>query len=213
MGPSSGSPAAEIQLKSAPLPAGRGRGRPVRCLLISLSLGAGFLAASQGLFPSPCWGRSVETSHNVSVIVVEPVLSLSDDAGDLSLRLEGGNTGASSDARVVNYHVYGNVIPTTPVAGVISGKLAGGPEGIEIQADVGCFSNQGTAGHAQIQEHHAGFQAVGAELVPLADKGASSGDQGGVLNGTLPIAWKATSTGGLPDGTHPVILTITLKDS
>lgn len=176
-------------------------------------MGAALLAMSHVFFPAPCWGRSVETSQTVSVVVVEPMLSLTDDAGDLSLTLDRSETGVDSDARVVNYQVYGNVIPTTAVEGVISGKLSSGQDGIEIQADVGGFANQGTPGHAQIQEHQAGFQAVGTEPVPLADKGASSGGQGGVLNGTLPIAWKAAATEDLPAGTYPVILTVTLKDS
>ena len=212
MGPRAGSPAAETQLKNkTSCPAGRDSGRRVRRFLISM--GAGFLAASQGLFPATCWGRSAEVSHSVSVVVIEPMLSLSDDTEDFSLSLGRDAAGASGNAQVVNYQIYGNVIPTAPVKGIISGKLSGGQEGIEIQADVGSFANQGTPGHAQLQEHLIGFQTIGDELVPLADKGASSGNQGGILNGTIPIAWKATTTDDLPAGTYPVFLTVTLKES
>lgn len=212
MGPSTGSPAAETQQGKTLSPTGRDSGRQRGRFFISV--GAGFLMlASQGLLPAPCWGRSVETSHSVTVVVVEPALSLTDDTGDFSLSLDRGDAGKSSNTQVVNYRIYGNVVPTTSVEGVISGKLSTGLDGIEIQADVGSFANQGTAGHVQLQEHASGFQAVGADLVPLADKETSSGAQGGVLNGTIPITWKATTTKDLPAGDYPVVLTVTLKDS
>ncbi len=198
MGPRSGSPAAETQLNKA-----------LRRFFISM--GAAFLTASQGLFPAPCWGNSVETSHHVAVVVVEPVLSLTDDTGEFPLALNRGDAGTASSSRMVQYRVYGNAIPTTAVDGVISGKLSSGAEGIEIQADVGSFANQGTAGHIQLQQHAAGFQAIGATPISLADKGISSGNYGGILNGILPITWKAT--GNLTAGAYPVILTVTLKDS
>lgn len=213
MGPSTGSPAAETQKKSVSSLAGRACSWPARRLLV-VTLGAVLILPALASLPDICWARTAETSHTVTVVVVEPVLAISDDAEDLPLALDRRGASGSGNTQVVNYHLYGNVLPATAVEGVLSGKLSSGGEGIELQADVGSFANQGTPGVVELQEHATSFQEVGTNRVALADKGATSGAHAGVINGTLPITWKATTTEeDLPAGSYPLTLILTLKDS
>ena len=70
------------------------------------------------------------------------------------------------------------------------------PEGIELKADVGTFTNNGTDGDIVLHPASSGDQVVGTDPTPLADKEITSGTQANVLNGTLPVTWKA----GLKEG-------------
>lgn len=198
MGPRTGSPAAETQ---------KNEGDTLR------RLGAALLAASCVLQAAPCWARTAETSHSVTVVVVQPALSITDDTGDFSLTLERGDAGTTSDTRVVNYRVHGNNLPTGAVEGLLSAKIARSSSEISIQADVGSFANEGSPGNIELLEHASGFQEVTLDPVPLADKEANPNSQTKALHGSIPIAWKATASGDLAAGSYPVVVTVTLKDS
>lgn len=213
MGPSTGSPAAETQKNQASSLTGRSRGRRARWFPALRGLGAALLLASSSLPATPCWARTAETSHTLTVVVVQPALSITDDTGDFSLSMDRGDAGSSSNTQVVTYRVHGNNLPTGAVDGILSAKISRGPEGISIQADVGGFTNEGSSGNIDLQEHASGFQEVSLEPVPLADKEANPNAQAKALNGNIPIGWKATATKDLPAGSHPVVVTVTLKDS
>lgn len=212
MGPSTGSPAAEPQKTSVSFLARRACGWLVRHFFVA-ALAAAFLAPVQVSLPDICWARSDETTHTVTVVVVQPAISITDDTGDFPLTLDRGEAGTHSDTRVVNYRVHGNNLPTGAMDGVLSARISGGPEGISIQADVGGFTNQGSAGNIELQEHTPGFQEVSVEPVLLADKEANPNSQAKALNGSIPVTWRATATKDLPAGGQPVVVTVTLKDS
>lgn len=208
MGPRSGSPAAETPtwVLSTVLSAARREAGKVSFLLFILGV------ASSGC-PPLCWPASVDDSHSVRIVVVNPGLSISDDTGDFSLTFDRGYRGAGSSTQVVNYKVYGNGMPANALDGVITAKISNSINGIELGADVGGFTNVGTPGNIELREHASGFQEVGSQPVPLADKGATTGTQARVLNGSIPITWQATATEDLSAGQYPVTLTVTLKDS
>ena len=172
-----------------------------------------FLCIASNGCPPLCWPASVDDTHSVQIIVVNPGLSISDDTGDFSLTFDRGSRGAGSSTQVVNYKVFGNGLPSSALDGVVTAKINNPLQGIELQADVGGFTNQGTPGNIELHEHVGGFQEVSVQPVPLADKAATTGTQAKVLNGTLPVTWKATAVKDLPAGQYPVVLTVTLRDS
>ncbi len=191
MGPRQGSPAAET-LKEKLFFIGI-------CLILLL-----------GGFAKPCGARTAEISRSVTVVVVEPMLSLKEDTGDFSLAFKEGAAGTTSTAQSVEYRLHGNTLSSSAFDGVVSAKLSNTLEGIEVQADVGVFTNQGTPGNIELKEHAAGFQTVDTVPVPLADKQSTRTT---VVNGQLPITWKATATQNLPSGSQSSILTLTLKEA
>ena len=202
MGPRSGSPAAETP-----------RARAVLCRRAS-SRWRGTAIFICLLWPaSSVLAASVETSHNVTVVVVPTALSVSDDAGDFSLEFDEAAAGSQSSPQVVNYRVSGNSLPAGALSGVVSASVSSPGQGIELVADVGSFVNNGTEGNILLQEASSGDRVVGQTPVALADKGATSGTQAKVLNGTLPVVWKATAGQDLSAGQYPVSLIVTLKDA
>ena len=203
MGPRSGSPATETLRARAVLH----RRAATRSRRTALFLFSPLLPSSSA------WAASAETSHNVTVVVVKSTLSITDDSGDFSLTFDDPSAGSQSSPQVVNYRVSGNSLPAGALSGVVSASVSSPGQGIELVADVGSFVNNGTEGNILLQEASSGDRVVGQTPVALADKGATSGTQAKVLNGTLPVVWKATAGQDLSAGQYPVSLIVTLKDA
>lgn len=201
MGPRSGSPATETLRARAVLH----RRAATRGVAAALSLLASALAI-------PAWAASVETSHTVTVVVVPTSLSVSDDTGDFRLEFDDPTAGSDSSTQLVHYRVSGNAFSTGALPGIVSAKVNSPKEGIELKAEVGSFMNDGTEGNILLHTSAAGEQVVGSVPVPLSGKDPTAGPQAGMLNGTVPVEWKAGSTQVLSSGEYPVVLTITLKD-
>ena len=153
-----------------------------------------------------------QVTHTVHIVVPSAELSIAEDVGNFTLTFSDSKEGSLTDSRVINYHVQGNTFPPAPLAGMISASSSAGVEGIQLQADTGAFTNGGSEGNIILSESAAGFQPVGASPVPLANKEATSGGQARVLNGTLPVTWRAEATHDLQAGDQSVTLTVTLKD-
>ena len=204
MGPRSGSPATETL-----------RAKAVLFRRAATSGGAAaFLFLSLGLIAPVGWAATVETSHQVTVVVVPTSLSVADDTGSSSsLKFNDPAVGSQSSSQTVNYRVSGNSFPSGALSGVVSVSMVNPPEGIELKADVGAFTNNGTDGDILLRQSSSGEQVIGTDLTPLADKETTSGTQDNVLNGTLPVTWTAGSEQDLPEGEYPVTLTVTLKDT
>ena len=158
------------------------------------------------------FAASVETSHTVTVVVVPTSLSISEDAEGVSLEFNDPAAGSDSSTQLVHYRVGGNAFSTGPLPGILSAETDALQEGIEIKADVGPFVNNGTEGNILLHASAAGEQRVGSFPVPLAGKEPTVGRQAEMLNGTIPVEWKASSTKDLSQGKYPIVLTITLKD-
>jgi hypothetical protein len=159
------------------------------------------------------WAGTAEDVHTVTAVVVAPTLSMTDQTGDFSLTFNDYVEGTESAPQVVQYRVKGNTFPVSALSGVVSAKLGSLISGLEIQADVGAFTNNGTDGDILLQEKEGGFRSVGTSPVELADKPATSGAQAKVLNGTLVITWKGKATQDLSAGNYTSTLTVTLKDA
>ena len=203
MGPRSGSPATETRASVGSVPRRCAPTRAGAAVLLILALG----------LSADVWADSAQTSHDVSVVVVKSALSITDDTGNFSLTFDRAVAGASSSTQTVNYRVMGNGFPTGALPGVISAVVANPANGIELKADVGPFVNNGTEGDIVLQEAASGDQGVGVTSVPLANKGSTAGTQARVLNGTIPVTWKANATQDLSSGEYPLTVTVTLKDA
>ncbi len=165
------------------------------------------------LWPAaPAFAASVETSHNVTVVVVPTSLSVSDDTGDFRLEFDDPAAGSDSSTQLVHYRVSGNAFSTGALPGIVSAEAESPEEGIELKAEVGQFVNNGTEGNILLHASAAGEQVVGSVPVPLAGKEPTAGPQAEMLNGTVPVEWKASSTKDLSSGEYPTVLTVTLKD-
>lgn len=160
----------------------------------------------------PASADSVEVSHTVAVVVVPPVLSIQDDSSSGGPVFEALQPGKDSAPQVVNYRITGNNFSTGALPGIVSAKVEGPENGIQFKADIGAFVNNGTQGNIQLHGAVAGEQVIGDVLVPLADKGPTAGPQAQMLNGTLPVQWKANAVKGISSGNSQTTLTITLKD-
>ena len=203
MGPRSGSPATETLRAQKAVSHRRAATR---------GGAAAFLFLGLGLIPPAAWAATAETSHQVTVVVVPSSLSVADDAGSSSLTFHTPAAGAQSSSQTVNYRVSGNTFPSGALSGIVSVATVNPPEGIELKADVGTFTNNGTDGDIVLHPASSGDQVVGTDPTPLADKEITSGTQANVLNGTLPVTWKAGAKQDLSSSEYPVTLTVTLRD-
>jgi len=154
-----------------------------------------------------------QATHSVSISVPKAPLSITDDTGNFALTFEDPIEGALTNTQVVNYRLKGNGLPTSSLEGVVSASLGSELEDIEVQADVGSFTNEGSAGNIILTESGGGFLEIEDDLTPLADKGVTTGNQASVLNGTLAVSWRAEAEQDLAAGEYPASLTVTLKDS
>ena len=212
MGPRQGSPAAETQKEEdkAFVSRSRSRDRKWRFLFLPSSLILGITC----WWSPPALGASAEVKHTVTVVVVRPVLSISSDNEAPSLVFSDTRSGSQKETQPIQYQVAGNALPTGAYEGVLSAKIATSPSGrIVLQADIGSFANNGTSGNIVLHEQFPGYQTIGKTSTPLATKEASFGPQSTILNGTVPVTWKATTSEKLHSGLHTVTVILTLKDS
>ncbi len=203
MGPRSGSPATET----------RARAVPHFRVFLHGSAAALFIILALGQAAPACWAASAETTHQVTVVVVPTSLSIADDIGSSSLKFNDPVAGAQSDPQTVQYRVAGNSFPSGALSGIVSVSMADPPEGIELKADVGTFTNNGTEGNILLHPTASGEQVIGTDPTPLAGKETTSGTQANILNGTLPVTWTAGAKQNLSADEYPVTLTVTLKDT
>jgi len=164
------------------------------------------------LFGGLAWADSAEVNHAVAVVVVQPGISITEETGDFTLTFDNYTAGTQSDTRQVQYRIKGNSFPTSALDGVVSAKLSQTIDGVELQADVGSYDNLGSEGNIQLEETQSGFHAVGTALTSLADKRVTTGSQARVLNGRLPIDWRAQAIEDLSAGNYTTTLTVTVKD-
>jgi hypothetical protein len=94
-------------------------------------------------------------------------------------------------------------------APAILAQLDGVFDGMEFEASVGNFSK--VSGDTELSPVSGGFVAVRDFALPLAAKANSVGS-GRVLNGNLPVTFKAVATSNLSSGTYTRQLTVTLTD-
>lgn len=152
----------------------------------------------------------VTTNHAVTVQIPE-VLSISADASSFTLPFQDYiTTGEESWAQTVIYTVQSNNMRQADASPAINANLDFAYDRLELKAEVGAFSK--TSGNTEIAAQAAGFVTVGTNNVTLAKKtGSTIGGDGKLLNGSIPITYKAVATDNVPSGdqTHTLYITLT----
>jgi len=180
---------------------------PIRWTVIALLALALLIGVS-----SPGWAATDDDAATVTMTVNE-ILSIVDDGTDnFTLTYTDFVNTTQSNTQAVTYTVQGNNITTTATTGIIAAKLSAVVSGMNIQADVGAYTNTGTSGNILLTEDISGFQTLTTSDLNLAGKGTTSGDQGKVLNGTQVVSYRGTLTRDVQSGTTSPTLTFTLKD-
>ena len=160
---------------------------------------------------SRAWALTADDADTVTMDV-NAVLSISDTVGNFTLTFSDYVSGTDSSTQVVNYLVKANNVALAATTGIVSAKISALIQGIDLKGDVGTITNDGTDGNILLTESASGFTTMTTSATNMADKGVTSGDQGGVLRGTVPITWKGTTTVDRKSGTDNVTLTVTVKD-
>lgn len=152
----------------------------------------------------------VTKQHGVTVNVAE-VLSISADITNFTLTFSGPvAAGTESDTKTVTYTVQSNNMRQADGATAINANLdALLPYSIDFLADVGGYSK--TSGNTELAESAAGFVKMVAANTAIAKKAnTTAGSDGKLLNGTIPITYKAKANGEVPSGSYGNQLFVTL---
>lgn len=155
-------------------------------------------------------GDWVTTSHTVTIHIPE-VLSISSDAASFTLPFQAyARQGDETWAQTVTYTVQSNNMRQADGSPAINANLDFPYDRLDLKADVGAYVK--TSGNTELVEAQAGFRTVGTDNVTLANKGnTTQGSDGKLLNGTIPITYKAVATSDVPSGDqiHTLFVTLT----
>ena len=158
---------------------------------------------------SRAWALTADDADTVTMNVTA-VLEISDTVGDFTLTFNDYVFDTDSSVQLVTYLVKANNVALAATAGIVSAKISALVQGIDLKGDVGTITTE--TGDILLTETAAGFTTMGTSATDMADKGVTTGVQGGVLKGTVPITWKGTTTVDRKSGTDNVTLTVTVKD-
>lgn len=166
--------------------------------------------------PSGAWATSVDNADTVTVSVPSSI-AISDETGNFTLTFSNGSsTNSESTGQTVGYLVTANTMPNAALAGALSAKISSAITGVTLQANMAndSFQNLGSANNAVLTATQTTPLAVGTSVVALANKPASTGTPGQILNGRFFVNWNAKATQDLAPGSGgTTTLTVTLKDA
>ncbi|MBU3759226.1 MAG: hypothetical protein FGM27_04775 [Candidatus Omnitrophica bacterium] len=169
---------------------------------------AGLTAITLMLAPRSVLADTKTVQHGVT-LSVPTKLELTADAANFTLTFADFAKSSETDSKTVVYGLKGNNV--TRLTSVLTGQLAALFPNIDFQADVGAFTK--VSGNATIVEAGAGFRTIGAAApLGLANKQVDSGT-GKMVNGNLPITYKAVALNDLETGTFTQTLTISFIDT
>ena len=151
----------------------------------------------------------ITTSHTVTIQVPE-VLSISADASNFTLPFQTyAKQGDESWAQTVNYTVQSNNMRQADGSPAINANLDFLYDRLALKADVGTYVK--TSGNTGLVEAGSGFMTIGTDNMALANKGnTTQGSDGKLLNGSIPVTYKAVATDDVPSGDQIHTLYITL---
>jgi hypothetical protein len=129
---------------------------------------------------------SQEVSHQVTVVVVKPALSFSQEADEIALVFEAGEPNSESRPQTVLYRLNRNTADDR-TANILTISVKDPPQEIELQSDLS--------------------PTIDLDAQHLANVTAPSPSR------SLPITWKAVSKKPLASDSYPVAVLITLKES
>ena len=168
------------------------------------------LLMALGTTPLGFAGDWVTTNHTVTIQVPE-VLSIASDAASFTLHFPGyAKQGDESWAQTVNYTVQSNNMRQADGSPAINANLDFPYDRLDLKADVGSYAK--TSGSTELVEAQSGFMTIGTDTVALANKGnTAQGSDGKLLNGTIPVTYKAVATDDVPSGDqiHTLFVTLT----
>ena len=152
----------------------------------------------------------VTKQHGVTVAVPE-VLSISADTTNFTLSFPGYVVaGSETDTKTVTYTVQSNNMRQIDGATAINANLdALLPHSIDFLADVGAYTK--TSGNTELAESASGFVKMVVANTAIAKKANTPATSDGkILNGTIPITYKAKANGEVPTGSYGNQLFVTL---
>lgn len=146
--------------------------------------------------------------HQVTVAVPE-VLSITADTDAFSLTFATPEAGSESDTKTVVYTVSANDMGQADGDTAINANLDFLYEGVDLKAQVGTYNK--VAGNTELAAIDSGYVTIADSNTALVKKANSEvGTDGKLLEGTLPITYKAVATEDLPSGSQAHYLFITL---
>ena len=174
------------------------------------SIGIASLVVLMGL-SNPAFAADFVTKQHVVTVSIPEVLSITADVTNFTLTFPGFvQTNDESTMKVVNYTVQSNNMRQADGATAINANLDFLYDRLDFLADPGAYTK--TSGNTEITEAAAGFIKVLATNTVLAKKANTvAGSDGKLLNGTMPITYKAKATGDIPGGDqiHQLFVTLT----
>ena len=172
-----------------------------------LAINKSFSAAA-GLLLFLFTASSVSGADFVLHVDVQESLQFTSSQSSLNFTFPNAEEGAVSDTVDVTYSVISNNAGRTQ--GLVSVRLDEEFEGIELQAQAGTFQKHG--GNAALVPAAPGFVNVSSSEVSLADKTVDA-EQGKLIDGALPVTYRAVLTRPQPAGQHVRTLTISFMDN
>jgi len=172
------------------------------CLTLALFVGlSGMSVASAAEF---------ETTSHVVTVSVPQVLSISADTSAIALTFSDFSTGSETDQQTVVYTVSSNNMGQADGATAINANLDFLYDRIDFQAQVGAYTK--VSGNTELAPAQAGFVSIGTSNVAIANKANSTlGSDGRILNGSIPVTYKAVATDDVISGDqiHSLFVTLT----
>ncbi len=160
------------------------------------------------LVVSPVYAATQAANQRV-MIEVPSSLVISSSQNDFLLQFPDTYQGSETNSITVNYSISANGMMQADGAPAILAQLDGTFSGMDFKASVGRFAK--ISGDTELSPSAGGFVTIRDFALPLATKANSTGS-GRVLNGNLPITYKAVATSNLSSGIYARQLTITLTD-
>jgi hypothetical protein len=167
------------------------------------------LVALISFIGAPAARADFETvGHQVTVTVPE-VLSIAADTSAFTLTFADNVSGAETDTKTVVYTVESNDMGQADGSAAINANLDFAYTDVDFKAQVGSYGR--ISGNTDLAAANAGYVTIGTSNTAIANKdNTDAGTDGKLLNGTLPVTYKAVATGDLPTGSQVHFLFITL---
>jgi len=170
------------------------------------------LAALVSFIAVPAARADFETVGHAVTVSVPEVLSISADTAAFTLLFADNTVGAETDTKTVVYTVESNDMGQADGDTAINANLDFLYESIDFKAQVGSYTK--IAGNTELAAVDSGFVTVGTSNLAIANKdNTDAGTDGKLLNGTIPVTYKAVATDDLPTAnqTHLLFITLTTR--
>ena len=167
------------------------------------------LVALISFIGAPAARADFETvGHQVTVTVPE-VLGISADTSAFTLTFADNVLGSETDTKTVVYTLESNDMGQADNDTAMNANLDFAYTDVDFKAQVGTYSR--ISGNTDLAATNAGYVTVGTSNTAIAKKAnTDAGTDGKLLNGTLPVTYKAVATDDLPTGSQVHFLFITL---